>query len=81
MDQSEYQREAMRKYMEELSTRTTKIVEKPPQTELNKPLSRELQKEIKSKKRSKSLRRSHAGMMHIQSNTEKMSKKERLNGN
>ena len=34
MDQSEYQREAMRKYMEELSTHTTKIVEKPPQTEL-----------------------------------------------
>lgn len=77
MNQSEYQREAMRKYMEELNTHTTKIVEKPPQTELNKPLSRELQKEIKSPKRSKSLRRSHAGILHIQSNTEKMSKKER----
>ena len=52
MDQSEYQREAMRKYMEELNTHTTKIVKKPPQTELDKPLSRELQKEIRSKKRS-----------------------------
>ena len=36
MDQSEYQREAMRKYMEELNTHTTKIVKKPPQTELDK---------------------------------------------
>ena len=36
MNQSEYQREAMRKYMEELNTHTTKIVEKPPQTELNR---------------------------------------------
>ena len=77
MDQSEYQREAMRKYMEELSTHTTKIVEKPPQTELNKPLSREVQKEIRSEKRSKKLRRNQAGILHIQSNTEKMSKKER----
>lgn len=73
MDPSEYQREAMRKYMEELSTHTTKIVEKPPQTELNKPLS----KEIRSEKRSKKLRRNYAGILHIQSNTEKMSKKER----
>ena len=81
MDQSEYQREALRKYMEELSTHTTKIVEKPPQTELNKPLSREVQKEIRSEIRSKKLRRNHAGILHIQSNTEKMSKKERLNGN
>lgn len=77
MDQSEYQREAMRKYMEELSTHTTKFVEKPPQTEFDKPLSRELQKEIRSKKRSKNLKRNHAGILHIQSNTEKMSKKER----
>ena len=77
MDQSEYQREAMRKYMEELSTHTTKFVEKPPQTEFDKPLSRELQKEIRSKKRSKNLRRNHVGILHIQSNTEKMSKKER----
>ena len=56
MDQSEYQREAMSKYMEELNTHTTKIVKKPPQTELDKPLSRELQKEIRSKKRSKKLK-------------------------
>ena len=56
MNQSEYQREAMRKYMEELNTHTTKIVEKPPQTELNKPLSRELQKEIKSPKKIEKLK-------------------------
>lgn len=40
----------MRKYMEELNTHTTKIVKKPPQTELDKPLSISVQNEIKLRK-------------------------------
>lgn len=36
--------------MEELNTHTTKIVKKPPQTELDKPLSISVQNEIKLRK-------------------------------
>lgn len=35
----EYQKEAMRKYIQKLEGHTTKIVTTPPQTELEKPLN------------------------------------------
>ena len=35
----EYQKEAMRKYIQKLEGHTTKIVKTPPQTELEKPLN------------------------------------------
>ena len=74
----------MRKYMEELNTHTTKIVKKPPQTELDKPLSISVQNEIKLRKeevkktkKSKKLKKNYATFIHIQSRADKTNKKEK----